>query len=115
MAQDHVRGINEHDLIQQAARGNHEAFCHLVTIYEQALLRYLTALLGSRENALDMAQETFLAAFYALPRWTPLRESREKEMSLSKLPLSILSLPGSIASQPIRLLIFSINKRSISL
>ncbi|HLZ58917.1 MAG TPA: RNA polymerase sigma factor [Ktedonosporobacter sp.] len=92
MTQDHVRGVNEHDLIQQAARGDHEAFSHIVAIYEQALLRYLTAFLGSRENALDIAQETFLAAFYALPHWTsPSRkqgEGDEPQQAVFEHPLT---------------------------
>lgn len=35
------------------------------------MLTYLYSILGDWENARDLAQETFVAAFYALPSWHP--------------------------------------------
>lgn len=57
--------------IQKAAHGDHDAFRHLVLAYEAPLLTYLQSLLGNWENTRDIAQETFIAAFYALPSWQP--------------------------------------------
>ncbi len=63
--------MEEIELVRRAVRGDHDAFRHLVLSYETQLLIYLQHLLGDRENARDVAQETFVAAFYALPDWTP--------------------------------------------
>lgn len=65
-------------LIQRAATGDHEAFCSLVVSYESRLLAYLTQMLGDIDNARDIAQETFIAAFHALPRWQPLIKSSKQ-------------------------------------
>lgn len=63
--------LDEVSLVQRAARGNHDAFRLIVLAYEARLLAYLTQMLGDSEAARDIAQETFLAAYRALPRWTP--------------------------------------------
>ncbi len=63
--------VEELELIRRAQHGDHEAYRRLVISYESRLLAYLTHLLGDRENARDIAQETFIAAFHALPRWNP--------------------------------------------
>jgi RNA polymerase sigma-70 factor (ECF subfamily) len=74
-----ARGVVErvtdaHDeltLAERAAHGDHAAFAALVRAYEPLLLAYLVQMLGDPEAARDAAQETFLAAFQALPRWRP--------------------------------------------
>jgi RNA polymerase sigma-70 factor (ECF subfamily) len=65
----------ELEWIQRASHGDHEAFRYLVLSYESHLLAYLFRLLGDWENARDVAQETFVAAFFALSRWKPMRQS----------------------------------------
>jgi RNA polymerase sigma factor (sigma-70 family) len=69
---------DEIELIHRARCGNHDAYQQLVIAYEAKLLAYLIHLLGDRESARDIAQETFIAAFHALPRWTP---PKTKEVS----------------------------------
>jgi RNA polymerase sigma factor (sigma-70 family) len=66
-----VPNNQELEYIQKAAHGDHDAFRHLVLAYETPVLTYLQSILGDRENARDLAQETFIAAFYALPHWQP--------------------------------------------
>jgi RNA polymerase sigma-70 factor (ECF subfamily) len=56
-------------LVRRAAQGDHRAFGALVREYEPRLLAYLVQMLSDPETARDAAQETFLAAFQALPRW----------------------------------------------
>ncbi|HET9109411.1 MAG TPA: RNA polymerase sigma factor [Ktedonobacterales bacterium] len=58
-------------LVQSAARGDHDAFGALVRAYEPQLHAYLLQMLGEPESARDAAQDTFLAAYRALPRWRP--------------------------------------------
>ena len=69
MRHDEPEGVEELALIQRAANGDHEAFRQLVVAYEPRLLAYLTQMLGDPESARDIAQETFIAVFHALPRW----------------------------------------------
>jgi len=66
---DRLSGREELELVHQVVHGDHEAFRLLVLSYESSLLMYLKSLLGNLEDARDIAQETFVAAFYALPRW----------------------------------------------
>ena len=73
----------EFDLIQQAQGGDHEAFRSLVVIYEPPLLAYLWRMLGDRDDAYDIAQETFIAAYYALPRWQAPEQLRQEERPLT--------------------------------
>ena len=83
-------------LIGRAAAGDHAAFHLLVLAYEPRLLAYLSQMLGDMETARDLAQETFLAAYRALPRWRPPdhapatpppRDARPPEASESSMSL----------------------------
>lgn len=62
---------DELDLIQRAADGDHDAFGALILVYERPLLTYIYSMLRDWEYARDVLQETFIAAYYALPRWQP--------------------------------------------
>lgn len=53
----------ELNLISAAKAGNLAAFEQLVLAYERRLFSYLQRLLASKEDAEDVAQETFLRAF----------------------------------------------------
>jgi RNA polymerase sigma factor (sigma-70 family) len=53
-------------LIATVRRGNHAAFEVLVKRYEQRLLAFCRHLLGSREDAEDVLQDVFAAAFNAM-------------------------------------------------
>ncbi len=61
----------EMDAIHHAIHGDQAAFRMLVQLYEQRLIAYLTQMLGDHELARDLTQETFVAAYRALPRWQP--------------------------------------------
>lgn len=58
-------------LARRAATGDTAAFTAIVQAYEARLLAYLTQMLGDPEAARDVAQDTFIAAYQALPRWQP--------------------------------------------
>lgn len=71
MGEARSEAMDELSLVRRAAHGDHEAYRLIVLAYEARLLAYLTQMLGDGETARDIAQETFLAAYRALPRWTP--------------------------------------------
>lgn len=55
--------------IEKCRNGEREAFRHLVEKYQRQAISYATAILGSREDALDAAQEAFIDAFRALKQF----------------------------------------------
>ena len=59
--------INEAQLIRQARLGDPEAFAALVTLHERFVYNLALRTLGNSEDAADMAQETFVRAWQALP------------------------------------------------
>jgi RNA polymerase sigma-70 factor (ECF subfamily) len=52
--------------ILKCKNGDREAFRHLVERYQKQAVGHATAILGSRDDALDAAQEAFIDAFRAL-------------------------------------------------
>lgn len=65
--------------VQDAARaqaGDRSAFAVLVRRHQAALHRYLTRLVGSPDEALDLTQEAFMRAWQALPSWQPTAQFR---------------------------------------
>ena len=49
--------------LKRLKRRDERAFDQLVLEHQEPVIRYLTRMLGKREEALDLAQEVFLAAF----------------------------------------------------
>ena len=56
----------EQHLIQQAQKGDHEAFAALVTEHQRYVYNLALRVLKNEEEALDVAQETFVRAWTAL-------------------------------------------------
>lgn len=63
--------LDETDCITRAQRGEVAAFSELVARYQERIYRFLLRLTRSQEDARELAQETFLSAYQALPRWRP--------------------------------------------
>jgi len=61
--------LDETDCIARAQRGEVAAFSELVARYQERIYRFLLRLTRSQEDARELAQETFLNAYQALPRW----------------------------------------------
>jgi RNA polymerase sigma-70 factor (ECF subfamily) len=59
----------EADLIQRVCRGEHEAFYELVRPYERAIYFAAMGVLSNPADAEEVAQETVLKAFNALPNF----------------------------------------------
>ncbi len=70
-----VRALMDDDeiAIEKCRNGEREAFRHLVEKYQRQATSHATAILGSREDALDAAQEAFIDAFKALKQFDSLR------------------------------------------
>jgi RNA polymerase sigma factor (sigma-70 family) len=61
-------GLAERRLIQRLQRGENEAFVLLYEQYRLPLIRFCQAMLGSREEAEDAVQHTFMAAYRSFER-----------------------------------------------
>ncbi len=59
----------EHSLVQRAQKGNQEAFAALVTEHQRYIYNLALRVLKNEEEALDIAQETFVRAWTALPNF----------------------------------------------
>jgi RNA polymerase sigma-70 factor, ECF subfamily len=59
----------EQQLIQRAQKGNHDAFAALVTEHQRYVYNLALRVLKNEEEALDLAQETFVRAWTALPNF----------------------------------------------
>ena len=62
-----MRAPEETLWVRQAAQGDREAFARLVDAYWEKVRRWLFGLTGKNHLAEDVAQETFLKAWTALP------------------------------------------------
>lgn len=61
----------ESRLVAQAQAGDLRAFRALVRQHQDRLFRFILRLVGTREDAMDLTQETFMKAHQALPAWRP--------------------------------------------
>jgi RNA polymerase sigma-70 factor (ECF subfamily) len=61
-----VKVLPDAELIQSTLRGDTRAFDELVRRYQDRLIHSLTILLGSRDDALDVAQQAFVQAWKKL-------------------------------------------------
>ncbi|HWP64984.1 MAG TPA: sigma-70 family RNA polymerase sigma factor [Candidatus Limnocylindria bacterium] len=57
------------DLVQQARRGDREAFRALVERYQHKVTALATGMLRNRDDALDVVQDTFTKAYQSLDRF----------------------------------------------
>ena len=58
--------MDESVLIQSAKSGDHEAFNHLVLVYQDMVYNHAHAILGESDSAEDAVQESFIKAFRGL-------------------------------------------------
>lgn len=70
---DLAGSINESRLVEEARRGNKQAFGELVLRYERRLIRVIQQFVKNYELAEDLAQETFLKVYERLDQFDPSR------------------------------------------
>jgi RNA polymerase sigma-70 factor (ECF subfamily) len=66
-----LAGVPDEQLIDHALAGDRDAFGALVLRHERGLVNYIFRLVGSRDLAMDLAQETFLKVFVSLESFDP--------------------------------------------
>jgi len=65
------RTDEDSDLVRRSKTGDVNAFGELVERYQSLVVGFCYRLLGNREDAEDIAQETFMRAFRAIRRFQP--------------------------------------------
>lgn len=66
-------GRSDGELAALAAAGDHRAYAVLVSRHKEGLYRFARRYVGDADAAYEAAQETFVAAWSALPRYDPVR------------------------------------------
>ncbi len=64
-----VKELSDHQLIEATKRGDEAAFAEIVGRYRSPLTNYLYRMLSDYEEAIDLAQETFVRVYFAIERY----------------------------------------------
>lgn len=67
-----MSGRDDWQLVASARDGDMDAFAELVKRYERPVVHFCQRMIGSREDAEDLAQESFVRVFRYLDRLTPI-------------------------------------------
>lgn len=61
--------LSDHELIAAAKTGDEDAFAEIVSRYKNPITNFLYRFLNDYEEAVDLAQETFVRVYFALERY----------------------------------------------
>ncbi|MGI8639805.1 MAG: sigma-70 family RNA polymerase sigma factor [Pyrinomonadaceae bacterium] len=64
-----IENLSDHALIESAKNGDEAAFAEIVRRYRNPITNYLYRFLNDYEEAVDLAQETFVRVYFALERY----------------------------------------------
>jgi len=64
-----VQGVDDAELVQLAQAGRRDAFDEIVQRHQRRIYQLCYRFVGNHEDASDLAQDTFVRAFRALPRF----------------------------------------------
>ena len=64
-----IETLSDHELINAAKNGDEMAFAEIVRRYRNPITNYLYRFLNDYEEAVDLAQETFVRVYFALERY----------------------------------------------
>ncbi len=64
-----LKDLSDHELIYSAKRDDEPAFAEIVRRYRNPITNYLYRFLNDYEEAVDLAQETFVRVYFALERY----------------------------------------------
>lgn len=63
------KSLSDHALIEAAKGGDEAAFAEIVSRYRNPITNYLYRFLNDYEEAVDLAQETFVRVYFAIERY----------------------------------------------
>lgn len=63
------KNLSDHELIEATKRGDEAAFALIVGRYRNPITNYLYRFLNDYEEAVDLAQETFVRVYFAIDRY----------------------------------------------
>lgn len=66
-----VEQVEDGEVVRRVLAGEEDLFELLVRRYQVRVVSHVTRMVGSREDAMDLAQEIFLKVFQALDRFNP--------------------------------------------
>lgn len=66
-----MQQLQDHECVSLFQQGDNEAFGELVRRYQNRIYRFILRMTVSREEALELTQETLLKAFQNLSAWRP--------------------------------------------
>ncbi len=61
--------LSDHQIIEETKNGNDDAFGEIMNRYKQPLTNYLYRMLNDYEEAVDLAQESFVRVYFAIDRY----------------------------------------------
>jgi RNA polymerase sigma-70 factor, ECF subfamily len=61
--------LSDHSLIEATKNGDEDAFAIIITRYRSPITNYLYRFLNDYEEAVDLAQETFVRVYFAIDRY----------------------------------------------
>jgi RNA polymerase sigma-70 factor (ECF subfamily) len=61
--------LSDHELIEATKRGDEDAFAEIMARYRNQITNYLYRFLNDYEEAVDLAQETFVRVYFAIERY----------------------------------------------
>lgn len=61
--------LSDHELIQATKDGDETAFAEIIARYRNPITNYLYRFLNDYEEAVDLAQETFIRVYFAIERY----------------------------------------------
>lgn len=64
-----AKKLSDHQLIEATKRGDEAAFAEIVNRYRNPLTNFLYRMLNDYEEAVDLAQETFVRVYFAIERY----------------------------------------------
>lgn len=63
------RSVSDHQLIQRVREGDEAAFGEIILRYKNPITNFLYRFLNDYEEAVDLAQETFVRVYFAIDRY----------------------------------------------
>ena len=61
--------LSDHELIEATKGGDEDAFAEIVNRYRNPITNFLYRFLNDYEEAVDLAQETFVRVYFAIERY----------------------------------------------